>query len=108
MILCTGITTPVSMIESQDIFFHAPAGLKLNLILRGHGFTAKLSTLARVPGSRSGQAIDRFAIRCNARYQPVFARRDVDERGQWDRQRRDEKNEEENAATPAITEHAEI
>src|SRR5262249_19127898 len=80
MILCPGIRPPVSMTELQDIIFHAPAGLKLDLILRGHRFVAKLRSLARVPGSRRGRAIDRLVIRSNARYQPVFARRDIGER----------------------------
>src|SRR5215475_4927896 len=71
---------PLSMTELQDIIFHAPAWLKLDLILRGHRLVAKLRSLARVPCSRRARAIDRLVIRSNARYQPVFARRDISER----------------------------
>src|SRR5215475_8165831 len=76
----TGITTPVSMIESQNIIFHAPAWLKLDLILRGHRFAAKLRSLVRVPASRQRRTVDLRVIRSDARGQPVFARRDIVER----------------------------
>src|SRR5262249_57128148 len=80
MILCPGIRPPLSMTELQDVIFHAPAWLKLDLILRRHRLVAKLRSLAGVPGCRRGRAIELLVIRSNARYQPVFARRDIGER----------------------------
>src|SRR5262245_19859771 len=73
MILCLAKTPPVSMIESQDIIFNAPARLKIDLILCGHRIAAELRPLVRVPGGRRSRAVDRGVIRGSARDQPVFA-----------------------------------
>jgi hypothetical protein len=59
------------------LFRHALAGLQFDLDLQRFGVTSQLCALNGVPGDWRGRTIERFVLRRGARYQPVFAGRDV-------------------------------
>src|SRR5262245_54647504 len=64
----------------HDLSRHTLTGIQFDFYLRGFRLSSQLRSLTGVPGDWRGRYIAWFVIRRSARYQPVFARRDVFQR----------------------------